>query len=71
MRAAGHKRLKILTWVFKGLLVVFGIIALLTVLSFIGLLAIGFILFNPFFLIILAIAIIVIYAMMKNPKEIK
>lgn len=66
MGHTARKRFKTLTWVFGGLLAAFGIVALLTVLGIVGFLAIGFILFNPFLLVILGIAIIVIYFMMKN-----
>lgn len=70
----GHpvrKRLNTLTRVFRGLFAAFGIVALLTTFSIVGFPAIGFIIFNPFLLVILQIAIIVIYFMMKNPKEVR
>ncbi len=41
----------------------FGLVALLTVLGVLGFLAIGGIIFNPFILVVLGIAIVVIAAM--------
>jgi hypothetical protein len=67
-----HKRLETLRWILRGLLTAFGIVALITVLSVLGFLAIGAtILFNPFILVVLGIAIVVIAAMMKNKKDVR
>ena len=60
-----HRRGQTLGWVFKGLLTLFAIVAILVVLGFLGIVAIGAVLVNPFFLVIIAIAIIAIAAMMN------
>jgi hypothetical protein len=64
------KRLETLRWILQGLLTAFGAIALIAVFSVLGFLAIGAILFNPFILVVLGIAIVVIAAMMKNKKDV-
>lgn len=47
------------------------VLALMTLLGVLGLLAIGAILLNPFILVILGIAIVVVAAMMKNQKNVR
>lgn len=64
-------RIETLRWILWGLLIAFGIVALITMLSVRGFLAIGAILFNPFILVVLGIAIVVIAAMMKNKKDVR
>ncbi|HEX7033676.1 MAG TPA: hypothetical protein VF172_11820, partial [Nitrososphaera sp.] len=63
MERVARKKLETLAWILRGLLVVFGLVALLTLLGVLGFLAIGAIIFNPFILVVLGIAIIVIAAM--------
>ncbi|WP_148680749.1 hypothetical protein [Candidatus Nitrososphaera gargensis] len=71
MERVVQKRLETLTWILRGLLIIFGVIALITVLSVLGFLTIGVLLFNPFILVVLGIAIVVIAAMMKNKKDVR
>lgn len=49
----------------------FGVIALLIILGILGIVVTSTLIFNPFILIVTGIAIIAVYAMMKNPKEVK
>lgn len=66
-----HPRLRTLAWAFRGLLALFAVIALLIILGVLGIAAIGAFLLNPILLIVIGIAIVAIYVMMKNPREVR